>query len=551
MASLATCDPVRTKHSAQTHKPVQGSLPIVRWACLGGLLLAEVIGFTLRFDSGSLSSAGWWGAPLRYASQLFQLASLIGFSTLGLSWTWFRREVRSRSAQCVLPLSWPALVGHFVTVTFFFLLTVQVLETDSLASPSAVVWVLVWMMAGCVTLASWCVATLPLTIWVALARRGLLPGIAIGCAAWGIGFYAHTLWRPLGLGTLWCVKQLLSLVTADIVCVPDKFIVGTSSFSVEIAPACSGYEGMALVVAFLSLYLWCARADLRFPRAFCILPLGVALIWLANGLRIAALIAIGTWGSPQVALGGFHSQVGWLTFIAVSLGLIALTQRSGVFTCSSLPVEGSNPAISYLLPLVVILATAMITGAVSSGFDWLYPMRVFTGAFALWLVRQSYAGWRWAWSWPAVAGGVAVFVLWLALEQTRASTGGTGELAEALTALPPLWIAVWLAFRVVGSVITIPLAEELALRGYVNRRLIASDFHRVPFGSLTWFSFIGSSLFFGALHDRWLAGTAAGMIYALVLYRRGRFTDAVLAHATTNALITIYVLTAGNWSLWA
>jgi membrane protease YdiL (CAAX protease family) len=56
---------------------------------------------------------------------------------------------------------------------------------------------------------------------------------------------------------------------------------------------------------------------------------------------------------------------------------------------------------------------------------------------------------------------------------------------------------------------------------------------------------------FGALHARWLAGALAGMLYAVAVYRRGELADAVLAHATTNALIAAYVLATGTWSLWA
>ena len=37
------------------------------------------------------------------------------------------------------------------------------------------------------------------------------------------------------------------------------------------------------------------------------------------------------------------------------------------------------------------------------------------------------------------------------------------------------------------------------------------------------------------MHGRWLAGTIAGMCYALVMYRRGELGDAISAHAITNA----------------
>jgi CAAX prenyl protease-like protein len=107
----------------------------------------------------------------------------------------------------------------------------------------------------------------------------------------------------------------------------------------------------------------------------------------------------------------------------------------------------------------------------------------------------------------------------------------------------------WVVFRVVGSVVTVPVAEELAFRGYALRRLASSDFEQTPL-RFTWLSFLLSSILFGALHGRWLAGTVAGMFYACALYRRGRVGDAILAHATTNALIAADVLILGNWNLW-
>jgi CAAX prenyl protease-like protein len=63
-------------------------------------------------------------------------------------------------------------------------------------------------------------------------------------------------------------------------------------------------------------------------------------------------------------------------------------------------------------------------------------------------------------------------------------------------------------------------------------------------------SFLVSSVLFGALHGRWLAGTVAGMFYAWAMYRRGRLADAVVAHATTNALIAADVLILGYWNYW-
>jgi CAAX prenyl protease-like protein len=123
---------------------------------------------------------------------------------------------------------------------------------------------------------------------------------------------------------------------------------------------------------------------------------------------------------------------------------------------------------------------------------------------------------------------------------------------EAGLAELPYWAAViWIFFRVAGSVIAVPLAEELAFRGYLIRKLIDRDFENIPLNRFTWLSFLLSSVLFGLLHDRWLAGIIAGMLFALALYRRGQLGDAVVAHVTANALIAAYVLVYSKWALWS
>ena len=111
-------------------------------------------------------------------------------------------------------------------------------------------------------------------------------------------------------------------------------------------------------------------------------------------------------------------------------------------------------------------------------------------------------------------------------------------------------LGLWLTARVVGSVVTVPIAEELAFRGYLGRRLVDADFDRVSLQTFTWSAFIVTSVLFGVMHGRWLAGTLAGMCYALLLYRRGELGDAISAHAITNAMIAAYVLATGHWLLW-
>ena len=142
-----------------------------------------------------------------------------------------------------------------------------------------------------------------------------------------------------------------------------------------------------------------------------------------------------------------------------------------------------------------------------------------------------------------------MFGLWLALERPSAAQGA--EVEAGLAQLSRGAACLWLAFRVLGSTITVPLAEELAFRGYLTRKLVSPAFETVRFGHFTWLSFVVSSVAFGLLHGRWLARTLAGMAYAVALYRRGQMGETVYAHMTTNALIAAYVLRFGRWSMWS
>ena len=66
-----------------------------------------------------------------------------------------------------------------------------------------------------------------------------------------------------------------------------------------------------------------------------------------------------------------------------------------------------------------------------------------------------------------------------------------------------------------------------------------------------WVSFLVSSAIFGVLHGQWPDRNLRGdMVFAAALYRKGLLADAVVAHSVTNTLLSAYVLTSHDWSLW-
>jgi CAAX prenyl protease-like protein len=120
-----------------------------------------------------------------------------------------------------------------------------------------------------------------------------------------------------------------------------------------------------------------------------------------------------------------------------------------------------------------------------------------------------------------------------------------------LGAINPVWAGIWLAIRVLGYIVTVPVAEELAFRGFAMARLQRVDFQNAV-GNLAMLPWVVSSVLFGAMHgSMWLAGSIAGLLFGLALFRRRSLGDAVQAHATTNLLLVIYAVTTGRWSAWS
>lgn len=211
-----------------------------------------------------------------------------------------------------------------------------------------------------------------------------------------------------------------------------------------------------------------------------------------------------------------------------------------------------NETAAYLVPFLAILAAGILAQAASAGFEWAYPLRAVAAAMALWWFRKAYAGLNWRVGWEAAAAGALAFAVWIAAERILQpqSASYAGMPAELATAAVSQRIA-WLIFRVVGGIATVPLAEELAFRGYVLRRMQSAAFETVDLRKVPLLPVAASSLLFGVMHGRrWIAGTLAGALYAIAARKRGSLGDAAAAHAVTNALLALWVWHTGDWALW-
>ena len=550
-------NPLRARTlSASPVREAASILPSVVAAVV--LLAMELLYLTFRFDTGGLRrSHSTFAVILGWAPHYLRLATTIVALTIVLAGNDLVRGLRSVAVPDGRRWRVAPLAVHAAFLAAFTVVSASLFDSDAATLPRLPILTAAWFVAGAGTLAAWSLAVFPIGNWGAAARTAgfkLAWGVIAGGVIWSAGFVTEQLWRSLARYTFAVVEWTLRLIYPSTVSDAARLIVGTPGFKVEISPECSGYEGIGLIVGFLGIYMWLYRRELRFPAALVLLPIGAATIWIVNALRIVALVAIGTSGWPAVARGGFHSQAGWIAFNVIALAFVGVTMRGGFFQQTRRErreaAQADTATIAYLGPFAAMTATAMLTAALSAGFDWLYPLRLLIVAGVLWTFRKQYTEMRWSLSPVSIALGAATFVMWVAL--LPGEPGAKDHWPAALSTVPFPSAAAWLAARGIGYVVAIPIVEELAFRGFLGRRLLSADFQSIAAWRFSWMAFLASSVLFGAMHgQQWVAGTLAGMAFAMALYRRGAIGDAVQAHATTNGLLMLYALTTGNWSAWS
>jgi membrane protease YdiL (CAAX protease family) len=133
------------------------------------------------------------------------------------------------------------------------------------------------------------------------------------------------------------------------------------------------------------------------------------------------------------------------------------------------------------------------------------------------------------------------------------------------------WDAAAFAARLVASTTVVPVFEELLFRGFVplvvmqwaaaraaqvpaplDAALNESSVHDLPVGSWTPVAAIVSTVAFAAGHPQgeWVAACAYGLLMVALSAARKDLLTPIVAHATTNVVLALWVRSSGHWNLW-
>ena len=474
---------------------------------VSALVLIEYVAVSLLFDADVLRHATGW----RWASALGHVASMGLVLLLGVGLTAaLQPEGRTlwRAARPIDRTLWvPALI-HLAALGGLLLASALIFSPDGPPSGSGPLWIAAWAVLGLLAALSALSLGVPPEARATLARtvgKLLLPAFTIALGIWMAAFGSLQLWRPLSSITLNSVARLLSILDQPITVDENEAIIGTPVFEIEIAPQCSGVESAGLILGFFTAYLVLARD-----------------------------------------VGGFHARVGWVFFSLIAIGLVVLSHRMAWLRREQLDADRESVAAPWLFPFLALAMASLLSGMVTDSVEWLYPLRFLFVVPVLWHYRSHHGDLRPRAPLAALGLGLlaaALYALfwvtpdpqWLETGQTDWDAQGTGIRA------------LWLLTRTLGAVVLVPLAEELAFRGYLLPRLRELIPGRPPLR--TGLALLLSSVAFGFVHDVPLADAVAGLLYG-VLRLRTDLGSAVLAHTTSNLALAVVTITLGPPWWW-
>ncbi|NJA88722.1 CAAX prenyl protease-related protein [Rhodocyclus tenuis] len=222
--------------------------------------------------------------------------------------------------------------------------------------------------------------------------------------------------------------------------------------------------------------------------------------------------------------------------------------------------EDARAALPRSLPFALYIAFLAILpwlrAALPAGWDgrWLYGVQIGAVLLALLAFAPRFGELR-----PVVLSGRAmatailvgagVFVGWIHLDAAWATFGRAGSGFDPRTPAGDIdWPLAML--RLFGAAAVVPVMEELFWRSFILRWIDEAAFLRLAPAAISLRALVISAALFGIEHTLWCAGIMAGLTYGALYRQSGTLWSPILAHATTNLLLGIWVLATGRWWFW-
>ncbi|MDF2642955.1 MAG: prenyl protease-related protein [Pseudomonas sp.] len=217
-----------------------------------------------------------------------------------------------------------------------------------------------------------------------------------------------------------------------------------------------------------------------------------------------------------------------------------------------------RPSTSRILPFAAYMAFVAIAdglgrlGWTAEELRWLYPVKIGVVLVLLLACWRTYVelarpalGWRAACE--AIVVGVVVLVLWVNLDAGWMQVGSSAGFDPTSGGEIDWWLV---AVRIAGAALVVPVMEELFWRSFLMRWIESRNFLALRPALVGLQAFLITAVLFGIEHNLWFAGVVAGVAYGYLYMRSENLWSPILAHAVTNALLGIWVVSTAEWTYW-
>ncbi len=218
---------------------------------------------------------------------------------------------------------------------------------------------------------------------------------------------------------------------------------------------------------------------------------------------------------------------------------------------------------AYILPLVIYLGGTALASQWQQFYPLFYSLTVLLTSVVSWsslkrtkiLIPHAKVA-------SAVVVGCIGIALWIGLCQLNLESKLVEFLPSWLHPSPrtafnpfeeiaqPGFAFGFVLVRMIGLVLLVPVIEEIFWRGFLARWIVSEDWEKVPIGSFSRMSFIVVTLLFTAAHPEWFAALTYCALLNIYLMWKKDLWLCVVAHAISNLVLGIYVLTTGVYELW-
>ncbi len=217
-----------------------------------------------------------------------------------------------------------------------------------------------------------------------------------------------------------------------------------------------------------------------------------------------------------------------------------------------------NPTVAYIAPFLIFIGMLAIQKSLAFLGDWEYAVRVLVVGASIWFFSRKVLDFKVRFFAPSLAIGVATFFLWIAPDSIFPgwrqhwlfTNSVMGEVKISLSA-EQLASPILLLFRTISAALLVPILEELFWRAWMLRWLVKKDFEELPMGSCDRQSFWIVAALFAVEHGPyWEVGLLTGIVWNWWMTRTKSLGDLIFVHATTNLVLSLYVIWTKKWHFW-